>query len=387
MTGTTPRPAIPPLLKHMNERTVLEAIREGAPISRAEISRRAGISKPTVSLALQSLLKAGLVRETAPDPGRPSYGAVYFEPAADAAFVLGFDLGARFLRGAACDLAGEVRARDDVELPSTDAEAAIETIAALRTSLVEAAEFAEELVDGVVVGIPGVVEPDGGGINLATNVPGLEERPFAAELQERLGLPATLENDINLAALGEHWRGVARDVDDFAFLSIGTGMGAGIVLRGELHRGHHGAAGEVDYALGGGLRDDLDPCASAVAALAEQLGLAAPVDARSTFAAARNGDALARQVVEETARRIAIHVAPISAVADIGLVVLGGGIGANGDLLLEPVRALLAEWMPYPPRVEVSSLGEAAVLTGALAVGLHSALDSVFLNRAGAVPA
>ena len=381
MTGTTPRPAIPPLLKHMNERTVLETIREGAPISRAEISRRAGISKPTVSLALQSLLKAGLVQETEPDPGRPSYGAVYFEPAADAAFVLGFDLGARFLRGAACDLAGEVRARDDVELPSTDAEAAIETIAALRTSLVEAAEFAEELVDGVVVGIPGVVEPDGGGINLATNVPGLEERPFAAELQERLGLPATLENDINLAALGEHWRGVARDVDDFAFLSIGTGMGAGIVLRGELHRGHHGAAGEVDYALGGGLRDDLDPCASAVAALAEQLGLAAPVDARSTFAAARNGDALARQVVEETARRIAIHVAPISAVADIGLVVLGGGIGANGDLLLEPVRALLAEWMPYPPRVEVSSLGEAAVLSGALFVGLRAALDHVFESR------
>jgi predicted NBD/HSP70 family sugar kinase len=387
MTRSTPHPAIPPLLKHMNERTVLETIREGAPISRAEISRRAGISKPTVSLALQSLLRAGLVRETEPDPGRPSYGAVYFEPAAEAAFVLGFDLGAHFLRGAACDLAGEVRAREDVELPSTHAETALETIAALRTSLVEAAGFSEELVDGVVVGVPGVVEPDGGGINLATNVPGLEGRPFAAELQERLGLPVTLENDINLAALGEHWRGVARDVDDFAFLSIGTGMGAGIVLRGELHRGHHGAAGEVDYALGGGLRDDVDPCASAVAALAEQLGLAPPVDARSTFAAARAGDSLARQVVEETARRIAIHVAPISAVADIRLVVLGGGIGANGDLLLEPVRALLAEWMPYPPRVEVSSLGEAAVLTGALAVGLHSALDNVFLNREGAVPA
>lgn len=384
---STPRPAIPPLLKHMNERTVLETIREGAPISRAEISRRAGISKPTVSLALRSLLEAGLVRETAPDPGRPSYGAVYFEPAADAAFVLGFDLGAHFLRGAVCDLAGEVRAREDVELPSTDAETAIETIAALRTSLVEAAGFPEELVDGVVVGIPGVVEPDTGRINLALNVPGLEERGFAAELQERLGLAVTLENDINLAALGEHWRGVARDVDDFAFLSIGTGMGAGIVLRDELHRGHNGAAGEVDYALGGGLRDDVDPCAAAVSALAVELGVAGPSDARAVFAAARNGDGSARKVVEETARRIALHVAPIAAVADIGLVVLGGGIGANGDLLLEPVRSLLREWMPYPPRVEVSSLGKAAVLTGALAVGLRSALDNVFLNRAGAVPA
>jgi predicted NBD/HSP70 family sugar kinase len=384
MTRPTPRPAIPPLLKHMNERTVLEAIREGAPISRAEISRQAGISKPTVSLALRSLLEAGLVRETEPDPGRPSYGAVYFEPAADAAFVLGFDLGAHFLRGAACDLAGEVRAREDVELPSTDAETALETIAALLTSLVNAAGFSEELVDGVVVGIPGVVEPGGGRINLALNVPGLEERAFAAELQERLGLAVTLENDINLAALGEHWRGVARDVDDFAFLSIGTGMGAGIVLRGELHRGHNGAAGEVDYALGSGLRDDVDPCAAAVSALAVELGVGGPSDARAVFAAARDGDGPARKVVEETARRIALHVAPIAAVADIGLVVLGGGIGANGDLLLEPVRSLLHEWMPYPPRVEVSSLGKAAVLTGALAVGLRSALDNVFVNRAGA---
>ena len=72
MTRPRPRPAIPPLLKHLNERTVLETIREGAPISRAEISRRAGISKPTVSLALRSLLAAGLVRETSHDPGRPS---------------------------------------------------------------------------------------------------------------------------------------------------------------------------------------------------------------------------------------------------------------------------------------------------------------------------
>ena len=90
------RPAIPPLLKQLNERTVLEAIRAGAPISRAEISRRAGISKPTVSLALQSLLDVGLVREVEHDPGGPSYGAVFFESVLDAALVLGLDLGARF---------------------------------------------------------------------------------------------------------------------------------------------------------------------------------------------------------------------------------------------------------------------------------------------------
>ena len=108
--------ATPPLLRNLNERTVLEAIRAGAPISRAQISRRSGISKPTVSLALQSLLEAGLVREASEPPDGPGYGALYFEPVADAALVLGLDLGARFVRGAVCDLAGTVRARQDVEL-------------------------------------------------------------------------------------------------------------------------------------------------------------------------------------------------------------------------------------------------------------------------------
>ena len=382
------RRAIPPLLKDLNERTVLETIRAGAPISRAEISRRVGISKPTVSLALQSLLEADLVRETEHDPGRPTYGAVYFEPVPDAALVLGFDLGARFLRGAVCDLRGEILARQDVELPAPGAATALDAMETLAPSLLETTGKPREVIDGCVVGVPGVVEAGTGRISLALNVPGLEERPFLAELGDLLGLPVTMDNDINLAALGERWQGIARGVDDFVFLSIGTGFGAGLVLGGELHRGHHGFAGEVDYALAG-TGGDVDPSAvgvaGIVAALVAQDGsetvVVPPYDARSIFAAARSGDALAREVVAEVARRVAAHVAPIAAVADVALVVLGGGLGTNGDLLLDPIRALLAEWLPYPPRVEVSSLGDAAVLTGAVAVGLRAALDNVFVNR------
>jgi predicted NBD/HSP70 family sugar kinase len=375
--------AVPGLLKRINEREVLETIRAGAPISRAEISRRAGISKPTVSLALQSLLEAGLVREAERGPDGPGYGAVYFEPMAEAALVLGLDLGARFVRGAVCDLAGTIRARQDVELAVADAAGATDAISRLRGSLLDAAGLNPALVDGVVVGVPGVVEGDGT-LSLAENVAGLEGRPFARELQAALELPVTLENDINLAALGEQWQGVARGVADFVFLSVGTGMGAGLVLGGELHRGRHGAAGEIDFALVG-LGETVDPSAPQVSALASELaGLRA--DPRAVFGAARNGDRNARAVVDEVARRIALHVAPIAAVVDVELVVLGGGIGANGDLLLDPVARLLAEWLPFPPRVEVSTLGEAAVLTGAVAVGLHDALENVFTKRA-AVPA
>ncbi len=384
--------ATPPLLKHMNERTVLEAIRSGAPISRAEISRRAGISKPTVSVALRSLFDAGLVREAQPAPGRPSYGAVYFEPVPDAAFVLGLDLGARFLRGAVCDLSGRIRARQDVELDGAGADAALDEIESLRVSLVQAVGAHEAQFDGVVLGVPAVVEADSGRLNLALNVSGLEGRAFADELAQRLGLPVTVENDINLAALGEQWQGVARGVENFVFLSVGTGLGAGLVLRGELHRGHNGAAGELDWALVG-LGQEVDPCAGAVTELAARLAAAdggtvlrPPFDARAIFAAARGGDAVARAVVEETARRIALHILPVAAVTDVALAVLGGGLGSNGDLLLEPVRDHLVAWSPYPPRVEISSLGEAAVLTGALSVGLRNALDNVFVNRAQAVP-
>jgi predicted NBD/HSP70 family sugar kinase len=384
--------ATPPLLRRLNERTVLETVRSGAPISRAEISRRAGISKPTVSLALQSLLAAGLVRETEAPDG-PSYGAVYFETVPEAALVLGLDLGARFVRGALCDLDGHVRARQDLELRTADVDEALPLITGLRDSLVSAADLPVELIDSVVVGVPGVIESATEKLRLAANLRGLEGRVLADELTELLGLPVALENDINLAALGEHWQGVARGISDFAFLSIGTGMGAGLVLGGEVRRGFHGTAGEIDFALAG-FGEEFDPSAEAVSALAARLAgndghattMRPPYDVRKVFAAARDGDAPAREVVVEEGRRIALHIAPIAAVADVGLVVLGGGIGSNGDLLLDPVRTNLADWLPYPPKVEVSTLGEGAVLTGALAFGLRSSLDNVFA-RDGRGPA
>jgi predicted NBD/HSP70 family sugar kinase len=379
--------ATPPLLKHLNERTVLEAIRAGSPISRAEISRRVGISKPTVSLALRSLEDAGLVRQASHGPDGPSYGALFFEPVPDAAFVLGLDLGSRFLRGAVADLAGQIRARQDVELRGADADGAIAAIETLHTALIRSAALPVERIDGVVLGIPGVVET-AGTLRLTTPyIGGLEGSAFGDELRERLDATVTLDNDINLAAVGERWAGVARGVDDFAFLSIGTGTGVGLVVGGELHRGNHGAAGEIDWALIGAA-DTVDPSAQGIEALAAELGWhgrgsspSPPYDARDIFTAARRGNELARTIVDRIAQRIAAHIAPIAAVADPALVVLGGGIGMNGDLLLEPVRALLREWLPYPPRVEISSLGESAVLMGAVATGLQSALDNVFVNR------
>lgn len=379
--------ATPAMLRSLNERTVLEAIRAGAPISRAEISRRVGISKPTVSLALRSLLDARLVREAngTQSPGR--YGATLFESVPEARLVLGLDMGARFLRGAICDLHGQVRARQDVETVGAEADDLLLAAAELEEQLLEACQLPADAIDGAVIGVPGAVDPADGAVRLAANIPGLEGRRVGQELGERLGVGVSVANDINLAAVGERWRGVARGVDQFAFLSVGTGLGAGLVIGGQLVPGHRGGAGEIDFALEDGQHDD--PCAAAISAYAAELvagrgsptALSPPFAVPAIFAAARSGDQLAGSVVAEAARRIAVHVMPIAAVADVELVVLGGGIAANGDLLLAPIRERLAAHLPFPPRLEVSILGDAAVLTGALSIGLTAALEHAFAQR------
>ena len=178
-------------------------------------------------------------------------------------------------------------------------------------------------------------------------------------MQAELGTKTAFENDVNLAALGEQWQGLGRGVEHFVFLHLGTGVGMGLVLRGELFRGASGAAGEVGYLPLSGTdltdpssrrRGPLDAAASAtgVVATARKLGMKPPLTAKRVFAAARDGDTRATRVVAIEAQRIALAVAAVAAVVDPELVILGGGIGGNGDLLVEPVLTELASGLAVP---------------------------------------
>lgn len=392
--------ATAPMLKALNERTVFEAIRAAHPISRAEISRRVGISKPTVSAALTALLDSGLVRQTDPGNDGPTYGALFFEPVPEAGFVVCLDLGGRHLRGVVAALDGVERARDQVDVGGLDIAQVVARAAELRARLLERVGAPAGAEHVVVAAAPGVVEQSTGRVYQGDAIPGLDGFDLATALADAFAAsPAwplsgavLLENDIHLAALGERWRGVGAHVDDFAVLSVGTGTGAALVLGGRLHRGRNGAAGEIDFAMEGGADNNpYDPCGVALERLAADwiefrdvpTALRAPVDPERIFDAARAGDELARLLVAEEARRIAVYLAPIAAVADVELAVLAGGIGLNADLLLEPVRAELAKRVPYPPRVEVSALADAGVLTGAVAHGTAVALDRVLAARIG----
>jgi predicted NBD/HSP70 family sugar kinase len=376
--------AVPALLRALNERTVLDAVRESGPISRAEVARRTGISRPTVSLVLRALVEDGLVRETEHEAGGPHYGAVYYEAHPEAAAVLAVDFGARAVRTALCDLDGEVRAREEIRSRGS-VEERIDALAGTVRSLLRRSKLAPDLLEYAVVAVPAVVSPSDGRVSSA-DLPGLGPGDLRERLEKALRVPVAIENDVNLAAVAEQRHGVAQGVDDFAFLLVGAGLGAAVVIDWRLHRGHNGAAGELD-AVRNGRTDDVDPCAAAISKYAadvagrEKTLLEPPYEIRDVFAAARDGDAAAAAVVDEVARRIALHVLPLAATLDLPLVVLGGSVGANAELV-EPIREHLDGWLPSPaPRVEVSALGEAAVIEGALASGVDSALERVFQRR------
>ena len=388
---TTFSPGTPSLLRAMNERTILELIQLEGALTRAEVARQSGLSKPTVSQALAGLEQAGLVHVAGRSTGRKGPGAVVYELNPRSGFVVGLDIGRHWLRAALADITGTVVARRQ-ERAARSARALVPQIARLAHQVAAEGGLEWSQVTHATVGNPGVLDPTRRTVALAPNLPGWGRPGMLEALAEQLGGQVGFENDVNLAALGEQWRGAGRGVSDFVFLWVGTGVGLGIVIDGRLHRGAGGAAGEIGY-LPLGMDDPHDPAsrrrgaleesagAAGVVRAARALGMRPPLSAKAVFAAARAGDKLAERVVASEAARIALAVASVAPVLDPELVILGGGIAAGaGDLLTGMVAKELEQISPFRPRLAPSELGDEAVLSGAVATSLAAARAEVF-NR------
>jgi predicted NBD/HSP70 family sugar kinase len=364
-------------------------IRDRGPVSRAQIARQSGMSKPTVSLALSSLEASRLVREAGRSSGGKGPSAILYELNPSAGWVVGIDVGRHWLRAAIADLTGQIVSRRDERARVKSAADLIRQIGEVAHALATDAGIRWRQVTVATVGSPGVFHPEIGQVALAHSLPGWGRQGLVEAVRRELGTNVLLENDVNLAALGEQWHGLGKGVDDYVYLHLGTGVGLGIVTGGELYRGHSGAAGEVGYLPLVGTdpvqprsrrRGALDETAgaSAVVDRARQIGMAPPLTAKSVFESARAGDAKARRVVAFESERIALTVAAVTAVLDPELVILGGGIGSNGDLLLESIVAKLRAVSPFRPRIEISSLRQDATLHGAVWQALQAAQDQLF---------
>ena len=390
-TTTTTGAARPRLIRTLNEQLLLERMRSNGPVSRSDLASASGLSKPTVALALTSLERDALVRHAGRRVGGRGRSASLYELRSDAGFVLGLDVGREFVRGAVTDLTGAVRARRSRPARSSSGTARVRELAALADDLLQDAgvEGKEPLLQ-TVVGSPGIIEPDGRALQLAPNLPGWERPTVLRDLRRLLGAETVIENDVDAAAVAEREHGHGRDASTFAFVSVGTGIGMGLVLEGKLHRGAHGAAGEIAFLP---LADsELDPrdarrqgalesaaSAAAVVRAARRAGTRLR-SARSVFAAAAAGDERAQEVVAGQASIVARALAAIVAVVDPELIVLGGGIG-RAPGFAEEVGAALAQLSPVVPDVLPSALGENAVVDGCLAVGGDELWERILSSR------
>lgn len=380
----TPPTATPTMLRRVNAGKVLGVLTRARVMTGTGLIEATGLTRATVHAVCNDLISMGWVVEL--DPGRTSVGrpSRRFEYNSHAGYVLGIDIGASKTTVLVSDLRGETVAKvgqsaAGVKTPSERTGIVHETVVeALATAGVSDAQV---LVAGAGVAAP--VDRDG---NILVD----DEfwRRFDADLANRLtelhGWPVLLENDANLATLGEHWRGEARNVDDLVVLLAGERFGSGLMDSGRLLHGSRGGAGEMVFlklieGVGdthGIARIAREDGTAAVADLAVETSLRklaedGKVTAEQVFSAAADGDEVALGILQDIAGRTARVVATLGILFNPELVVLGGAVAEAAGALLPDLEKQLAGYTSTPPRVAVSSLGDAIVSVGAVRHALN----------------
>jgi len=384
-----PRPNLP---------DVLQLVWRDRQISRAEIARRKALSRSTVSTIVEELLALGLVEEKGAGESRGGRRPIVLQFDDDAAVVLGVDLGATHVAATLTNLRGAVLAWEHQKHPvRDDPPGALALAEALAERCLAGWGGSRRRLLGIGVAVPSPVDPAHPDLLNDVVVPRWKGVPVGQGLRRRFKVPVLLDNDANLGALAERWWGAGRDVDNFAYIKLATGIGSGFFVDGKVYRGSSGIAGEIGHLsvdprgapCGCGLNGCLVTVVGAAALLrrARELLVQRPDSALAgrEFGitimedAALAGDALALQVVREAAEHLGVAVAGLLNVLNPEVVIMGGGLARLGDVLLEPMRQVvrtrtLASSVAVA-RIVTSQLGARAIAIGAATLLLQRALS------------
>jgi predicted NBD/HSP70 family sugar kinase len=345
------------LLRTLNGRAILEALARKGPQTRAELMAATGLSRTAVTQVLRMLEGVGAVAAAGVDRDTrgPAAGRVALHPRLGFAAAVHVDHRAAHV--VLVDATGAVRAEQHAPFPLNDDR--VGHIAALIGGCRRALKGPVQLA---VVGVPGIVTPDGG----IRDDMGPDGGAFRTALSDALGCPVRVENDVNLAALAELTSGAGGELASFALLHLDDGLGAGIVIEGTLHRGFSGVAGEVAYLpqtplpIGAPIVND-----AVVGDLALGLGLDVDVPLLAHLEAAAGGDEAAQKLVAEVGRRLVLVAGTVGLVIDPEAFILGGD--AVHPMLIDAVARTAAEYnAQLPLRFLVSSFGPEAPLVGAV---------------------
>ncbi|MCL5038902.1 MAG: ROK family protein [Firmicutes bacterium] len=378
----------PELLKNINVGLILDIIKGQGPISRAEIARVSGISPPTVSHLVNRLAQEGVVEEigfgTSIGGRRPVL--VRFNPAA--AFVLGVDVGGSRCSAGLTDLAGRILAKEEVHYPPRGGERSLMIIEDLIRHLLEQAPGGRKKVRGIGLGVPGFVDSRQGRVLLAAGLR-WENMALKEHLQNSFDLPVFLDNNVRTLLRGEKWFGQARGKENALYILIGLGIGAGVMIGGEIYPGTDQAAGEIRYTLldrralqlapepGGFLEGRV--AAGGVTARAREgwmstgswppspVQTAGELKVSEVFAAAGQGDPLANKVTQEMVDYLGMTVVNLACLLNPEVVIFGGEVPEAYPELLERVRGIVSRFCPYPPALVGTELREDAGILGSVA--------------------
>lgn len=392
-TSVMPTPTRPSALAD----DVLRMIWTERTISRAEIARRADLSRSTVSELVGFLLSTELISEAGVGASRGGRRPINLEFKDEACVIIGLDIGATHLTAVLTDLRGRVLAAEYREWPvRTDPDGtralAIELIVAC---LGKRADVSRSLL-GIGIAVPSPVDPRHPERLSPLVLPDWGGRNGFEVLRTRFGVPLFIDNDANLGALAEQWWGAGRGVPDFAYIKVATGVGSGHVIDGRVRRGATGVAGEIGHVA-------IDPRGAPCAcgnrgclvtfvgsnALVERARALLPDFPASSLAsvpltievieaAAIADDALAVQVVSEAAEYLGIAIAGMLNLMNPGAVIIGGGLSRVGHRLLAPLREVVLRRTfvsaVAASEIKHSELGPLGVAVGAATLVLEAAL-------------
>jgi glucokinase-like ROK family protein len=384
-------------MREINRAAILEIIRRESPISRTNIAERLDISLPTVVRIVDRLIDEGFVRLQGGSEWSGGRRRPLLAFNSDGYVVLGVDMGGSKLFGAVSDLGGKLIDEVNLGQQGTTGEDSYNRLTSVIDALLASPKLEGRRVRGIGVGAPGITLHTEGIVKWAYSL-NWRNFPLKARLAERYNLPIIVDNDVNLAALGELWFGAGQNAHHMILVYIGNGIGAGIIINGALYRGSSEASGEIGnmitdrHFLGKNFE-----YFGALESVASGTGIAlrardalksrrdpATIDAlgaEEVFDAARAGQKWAWKIINEVVDDLAIAIANLSVSFDPELIVLGGGLSGSADMLVEPILRRINGSIPSSPKLVVSTLGLRATVMGAVTNVLHNTSNFYVVHK------
>lgn len=384
------------LMGELNRAIVLNIIRQEGSISRAEIAHRTKLSRSAVSNIINSLLRDGLVQHSEKGESNGGRRPIMLNFNYSAGYILGIDVGANHLLGVITDLEGNTLAENYSSFDiSVGPEKGLAQIISHIQEVLTVHNVPRNRLLGIGVGVPGPLDYTTGAVIAPPIMPGWDRFPLRQLLTQEFGLPVLVENDANLGAVAEKWRGAGLGYQHLAYVKMGTGIGCGLILDGKIYRGQRGSAGEIGHIT---ITRDGPPCKcgsygclesmAAVPAISNRARLAIEAGRKTTLSihsapptpqeiadAAWQGDKLALELIEDAGRYIGTALATLINLFNPGIIVLGGGVTAIGEPLLNPIRetarnrSLLVSY--EETEIVIGKLGREAVALGAVMLVLQ----------------